>query len=91
LIFQYLAPLSDNKDERLYLVDWFFDEDADEDKGEDKYKDKRNQDIRQFIVTAFHAHNKDILRKVLPVIENTEIIIRYKMSQNKKYTDKKAK
>jgi hypothetical protein len=66
LIFQYLAPLSD-KDEKLYLINWF--------------ENLNNKDIRQVIVTAFHAHNKDVPRKVLPVIENTEMIVRHSIEK----------
>jgi hypothetical protein len=69
LLFQYLAPLKNKKEEKLCLLNWFY-----------HYKDSETTnptDIRQYLVGAFHAHSKDVSRSVYSKIENTEIILRY--------------
>jgi len=63
-LFDYLAPLKDSE-ERILLINWLF------------FKKEKPQDIRQYLVKAFHAHKKEVPRVVLPKIENTEIILRH--------------
>jgi hypothetical protein len=79
VVFPYLVSLRD-KDERMYVIDWLI--------GVPELRD-----ARQFVSNAFHAHSKDVPPKVFPLIENTEIILRYILYRRKKFksdADKKG-
>jgi len=68
VVFSYPAFLSDGE-ERLWLIDLLFSDYAG--------KGKDISDVREYIVDRFYAHNKDIVRRVIPKIENTEMVLRY--------------
>lgn len=73
LFFLYLTPQKNNEEEKLLLVNWL--------KPLDDWKDLPN-DIRQYVVLAFHDHNKNVSKKDIPKLENTEIILRYSISKS---------
>lgn len=73
LLFEYLAPLKNKREEKHYLLHWFY-----------PYKDSgiaNPTDVKQYLVDSFHAHAKDVSRNVYPKIENTEIILRYALTK----------
>ncbi len=74
LLFMYLVPLKDGKEEKLLIVNWL--------KPLDDWE-KTPDDIRQYVVDKFHAHNKDVHRKAFVKLENTEIILRYSLNRNR--------
>lgn len=68
LFFPYLVPLKNNEEMKLSLVNWF--------KPFDNWE-KFPDDICQYVVQAFHDHNKDVSQKDIQKLINTEIIMRY--------------
>jgi hypothetical protein len=68
LVYDYLVPLKTNQEEKSLVVHWF-----------SPFKDWGTIpiDVRQFVYNAFHAHNKDVSRNVLSILENTELVIRF--------------
>lgn len=74
LCFPYLAPQKNNEEKKLLLVNWL--------KPLDDWKELPD-DIRQYVVLAFHDHNKDVSKKDIPKLEHTEIILRYSLNRNR--------
>ena len=74
LIFKYFAPLHNEINKRLYLLNWLY---HNKDTGI-----KKPKDIRQYLTHSFHAHSKDVPRSVFPKIENTEIMLRYSVTKD---------
>ena len=69
LVFPYLAPLKEERTQRLLLLNWFA--------GLHSAQNPEPSDVRQYIINSFAAHNKDIPRTVFDKIDNTEMILRY--------------
>ncbi|WP_295103780.1 hypothetical protein [uncultured Candidatus Kuenenia sp.] len=73
LFFPYLLPLKNNEEMKLSLVNWL--------NPFDSWKEVPD-DICQYVVKAFHAHNKDVSQKDIQKLINTEIIMRYSISKS---------
>lgn len=67
LFLSYLVPLKKNEEERMGVINWLCPF------GDWTIPD----DLRQYVIRAFHRHSKDVPRNVIPKIENTEIMLRY--------------
>ena len=65
IVVKYLAPLKNDEEKKLSVINWIWAFDDDK---------KIKKDVRQFVTTAFRAHNKDLSLKVLPKFENTEMM-----------------
>lgn len=76
MLFPYLAPIAGDSAKRMFLLRTLIPDD-------DAFSIP--SDIRQYVVAAFHAHNKDVPRSVLPKLENTEIILRHSLGGDRKY------
>lgn len=70
MLLPYLAPLKDNAHNRLLLLNWLSHSLVGE-------LPSIPDDLRQYVNTAFHDHNKEIDDTVTPKIENTERILRW--------------
>lgn len=72
LLFSYLAPLKD-VDQKSIMLNWYQPfENWDPPVG----------DVRQYVIEKFHSHGKNISRREVEKLENTERIIRYAMCLN---------
>lgn len=74
LLFSYLAPLKDH-DKKKILLNWF--EPLPFFNGPQPIAD-----IRQYVIQHFHAHGKNVSKRDVEKLENTERIIRYSKCLN---------
>ena len=66
LFFRYLVPLKNNRTERRLVLNWLR---PFSDWGE------HPNNLREYVIGSFHAHNKDISPEVIQKIDNTEMLL----------------
>lgn len=79
-LFEYLAPLKNNIEEKQMMLNWIVER-----------AQKGLYEVRQYVFEAFHAHNKDVNGRAVQKLNNTENILRYCFLINKERQGRKIK
>ena len=66
LMFSHLVPVKNGEPEKRFLVDWYL-----------PFNDwgVKHDNLRVYILDAFHSHNKDIPPSVMDKVNNTEVML----------------
>jgi hypothetical protein len=87
LLFSYLAPLKD-VDQKSILLNWY---QPFENWDTPESNVHLHVDVRQYVIEKFHAHGKNVSRREVEKLENTERIIRYTKCLNEETFDQVLK